>query len=165
MMQYFDDVYEFLADTVMVNIENRFDIFDAVFGRLDYIFLSRKDKIKQAVSLHKAHQNFVWKVTLDEAFPDESPLRYDFGEIDRIHGNLIEQESTWESYFEHRDATVHRLFYEDLIDNYSETIQGVLDFLDIDYSFKSKLTESRLRQQANDISVEWAQKYISEKGI
>lgn len=163
MMQYFDDVYEQLQNCIPYRIEEKFDALEAAYGNLDYIYMSRKNKVKQSISLHKAHQNFIWKVPVGDALLDESSLSYDFDEIDRIHSSLVDQEISWEKYFQYHGRSPHRIFYEDLVEDYANIMQGVLDYLGVDYAFNFSLLDSRLRRQSNQISEQWAERYISEK--
>ena len=62
MMQYYDDLYSLLSDAHEDKTIGRFDIVERTFSELNYVWMTRRDKIAQAISLHKAYQDFVWTV-------------------------------------------------------------------------------------------------------
>jgi trehalose 2-sulfotransferase len=49
------------------------ELLSTVFPNLRYIWITRSDKVQQAVSLEKANQTNVWAI-IDETSPDKTPL-------------------------------------------------------------------------------------------
>lgn len=163
MMQYFDEIYELLSEITQDKNVNRYEILEETLGELKYVWVTREDKVAQAVSLHKAYQNFVWSVERGEDFPDEYELAFDFQEIDRIYSEILKNECEWKAYFQTVERQPHIVKYEDLIGNYETVVNGVLKHLGVSFYFNEKLEESRLQKQANVLSESWKKRYLKQK--
>lgn len=163
MMQYYDQIHDLLARHHGNQRIHRFDIIEETFGNIEYIRVTRRDKIAQAVSLHKAYQNFVWKIENGDSWPDESRLKYDGHKIDQILRGIIRDEAAWEAYFCRAGKRPYVIVYEDLVERYRETIEGALIHLGIDHTFASNIKESKLQRQWNHLSDEWKNRYLAEQ--
>ena len=163
MMQYYDDLYSLLSDAHEDKTIGRFDIVERTFSELNYVWMTRRDKIAQAISLHKAYQDFVWAVDKGDIPPDEKELIFDFKEIDRILFEITRNETEWEEYFQSVGRRPFIVVYEDFIENYEATVNSVLDHLGIQFKFKGKIGESRFQRQWNQLSENWRNRYLKEK--
>ncbi len=163
MMQYFDDIYQLLSEVPETRHVGRYEILEETFGELKYVWMTRGDKAAQAVSLHKAYQNFIWTVECDEDLPKEDELVFDFEEIDRIYSEIEKNEIEWRAYFQAVEKQPYIVKYEDLIENYETVVNGVLKHIGIDFQFQGRLQDSQLRKQSNRLSESWKQSYLKQK--
>lgn len=103
-----------------------FEKFDKV------IFIRRKDKIAQAISLYRASTTKLWSsldeeksnatyCTEDEAFDPEALSRF-------LH-YVIHQDEAWRKYLSGKDKPCLTVFYEDLAQNWEHTSRDVLNFI------------------------------------
>jgi LPS sulfotransferase NodH len=117
----------------LVECQNRptQEVLDAVFPNLHYIYISRKDKVRQAVSLAKAAQSEEWELRGTKSHAEtarKGNLVYDFDEISECHAQILEQEKAWEAYFDEASITPYRVIYETFIDSYEQTILDILTY-------------------------------------
>ncbi len=163
MMQYFDDLYGFLLDVHDDQSVGRFAIIERTFGELNYVWMTRRDKVAQAISLHKAYQNSVWTVEREARPLDDRELVFDFNEVDRIFSEIVKNEADWKAYFQSVGKQPHVIVYEDFIENYQAMVNSVLNHLGIQFLFEGKIEESRLRRQWNQLSENWKNRYLRLK--
>ncbi len=163
MMQYFDDIYGLLSELHPGERASRFEIIERTFGDLNYVWMTRRDKLDQAISLHKAYQNFAWTVDREASHPDESTLAFDCAEIDRILSEITKNEADWERYFLAVKRQPYMIVYEEFIENYQTTVNEVLSHLGIQFSFEGQIDDSRFQRQQNRLSKRWRNRYLKEK--
>ncbi|WP_157248239.1 Stf0 family sulfotransferase [Nonomuraea typhae] len=120
-----------------------------------YIWLKRRDRVRQAISFALAHQTGVWIV--DGVYVSisrtTSEPRYDYAEI-RGHLSWLEREARmWDDYFASRSAVPHILFYEDLIADYGRAVHGCLRHLGVDSP--GRLPDPGIQRQAGETTERW----------
>lgn len=116
------------------------------FPNLRYVWVTRRDKVRQAVSLVKARQSAEWKAM--SAFPQRTGrLDYSFHVVDVALRRIVQEECGWEEYFRHAGITPVTVVYEDLIRNYEPTLRRLLEDLELslpgDYEFPAPGFTSR----------------------
>ncbi|MGW0803425.1 Stf0 family sulfotransferase [Nonomuraea sp. NPDC002799] len=120
-----------------------------------YIWLRRRDGLRQAISYVLAEQTGVWivdgvYVSISQAL---SEPRYDYAEI-RHHLKRLDREArSWEAYFGRRAAAPHVVFYEDLLADYPQILLGCLRHLGVDPP--GSLPEPGIKRQAGEITERW----------
>jgi LPS sulfotransferase NodH len=126
-----------------------------IFPDIRYIFLSRRDKVRQAVSYARALQTNIWWRIDGVRDPQERCVEphYDFEQIAMLLKKLNAYEASWEDFFSKIGVTPLRLIYEDLVP--CDAAQSVLDFMGNSTSM-GELPAPRLRRQADEISEQWA---------
>src|SRR3990172_7611330 len=89
------------------------DLMGSIFPNLHYIWITRRDKVRQAVSFYKAIKtgNYQWH----EGNPSQhiKPLEFNFKAIDRLIHNLCDWDSSWQNYFEALKISPFNVVYED----------------------------------------------------
>jgi len=153
------------------------------FPNLHYIWITRRDKVKQAISYSKAIQTDEWvdlrhrpssepTMTNQPASAYESEgsdrqkpeLTFDYGTIERLRCDLEQNDLEIQQYFETFGIQPFKVVYEDFVDAFEETIQHILDFLHIPRPARLALgKELTLQKQANNQSEEWLQRYYQLK--
>jgi trehalose 2-sulfotransferase len=138
------------------------EVSEVFFPKARYIFLQRRNKIKQAISLSKALQNGIWNESAEQ---DQSyrkyvlPALYDREHIERCYDLLVAQDAAWLHYLESSGLPAIQLWFEDLIKDYSAKTKEVFDFLD----FKStEINKPPLRRQSNQESEVWEKRFFAQ---
>lgn len=146
-----------------------------VFSNPKYIYLSRADKIAQAVSYAKAIQSGLWywidlhdfvdearRIMMEESIKKAStrPLNYDFEQIAWCLKSIKEEEASWEEFFLDSGIEPLRLVYEELERNAEAELLRLLTYLGISgisaNPLRQRITHKILR---NYINIEWAQRF------
>lgn len=136
-------------------------LLSQVFPGLRYIWITRRNKVRQAVSLERAIQTGAWAYPMKEARSPE----YRFDAIDRRLQEITLQESGWQELFGAHAITPLVVVYEDLVAQYRETALQLLDALGIARPPELGLAERVIRQQADHMSEDWVQRFIAEKQV
>jgi trehalose 2-sulfotransferase len=157
MWNYFDDFRERMRE--LPGLENlRFtDALDTVFPNLRIIFVRRRDKVPQAVSLWKALQTQQWR---NEAEPtaDDVGANYDYRAIDYLVNQLHYWDARWEDWFHATGREPIRIFYEEFVGSRAASVGRVLDALGIDPP-EPENGKGPMRRQSDDLSLDWVTRF------
>ena len=139
-------------------------VLSELFPNLHYIWIMRRDKARQAVSLWKGLQTLVWWKRRGDSIPklDKAP-EYSFEAIDYFVQEIVFHEAAWQAYFTQYDLTPFTVIYEDFVPAYEETALRIMDWLKISYPEDLAFGPRRLQKQADSVSEEWVQKYRVDK--
>src|SRR2546426_4638275 len=74
-------------------------ILTSLFPNLQFIWLTRRNKVRQAVSWWKAMQSNEWARTKGDRTTPEQPLHYNFAAIDHLVNESLLREAAWQAYF------------------------------------------------------------------
>jgi LPS sulfotransferase NodH len=132
-----------------------------LFPNLRYIWLTRRNKVRQAVSWSMAIQTDRWSTahpTRQDAVPE-----YRFEVIDHLLQELLFREAAWEQFFSDRHIYPLVVVYEDFRDRQLETVQAIFDYLGLALPLSDRWEPARLQKQADDLSEEWVQRFRREK--
>jgi LPS sulfotransferase NodH len=131
----------------------------AVFPDLRYVWISRRDKLRQAVSFSKAIQTRIWARTEEDPASNVEP-EFRFEEIRRLVRELTEHDDAWQAYFEECGQEPLKVTYEVELENaYEETALRMLEFLEIPVPSNIGFGERRLKKQADGLSERWVRRY------
>jgi trehalose 2-sulfotransferase len=129
-----------------------------LFPDLRYVWVTRRDKLRQAVSLVKARQSTRWK-SLSAQPQGFDAVDYNFHVVDIALRRIVYEECAWEEYFTHMGITPFTVVYEDLVRNYESTVRRLLDQLEIELPSEYVFPPPRLHKQADAVSEEWVERY------
>ena len=135
----------------------------SLFPNVRYIWIVRRDKVRQAVSWAKAGQTDVYAWTNGEAPVAKREPTFDFDFIDLLHNLIIEGEAGWQSFFEACGVQPFKVEYEDLVEAYEATALRILDYLHVSYPRTLVFGERRLQKQADALNELWVKKYSQMK--
>lgn len=139
-------------------------VLTELFPNLNYIWIMRRDKVRQAVSLWKGLQGLVWWKRIGDPTPElEKELEYNFAAIDYLVQEIILHEAAWQEYFTRYNITPFTVIYEDFVPYYEETVLRIMDWLKISYPENLIFGERRLLKQADSVSEELVQRYRDDK--
>jgi len=148
-----------------------------IFPHLSYIWITRRDKVRQAISYWKALQTRDWIGIEDWQPPPQivaqrkllmeswnlrhvkEELLFDFKTIERLRRGLEQDEVEIQQYFTAHGIYPFNVVYEDFVDAYEETVLQIFDYLHILVPEHLIFGERKLKKQANEQSEEWVQRY------
>jgi len=147
------------------------EAISVAFPDVRYIWLTRKDKARQAISYHRACQTDVWwqieaggGIEPDGPPPDRVPEpAFDPVAIARLERLAVANDANWRSFFTRCGADPLVLTYEDLSADYAGTIARVLDWLGVAGPDATPIRSPRLRRQADGLSEAWLARYTAFK--
>ncbi len=154
-MRYFGEMLGALRDQGSFSLHEH---LGGLFPHLRYVWITRRNKVRQAVSLVKARQSAQWKAM--SAQPERSDTAdYNFHVIDVALGRIMHEECAWEEYFTHAGVTPFTVVYEDLVRNCASTVRRLVDDLEIGLPKEYVFPLPRLHKQADAVSEEWVERY------
>src|SRR5262249_27065817 len=130
-------------------------ILAALFPDLKCIWLTRRNKVRQAVSWWKAVQSNVWVERTTEAPHPTASLTYHFVAIDQLVNESLMREAAWAEYFAAWQMQPLTIVYEDLIHDYAGTVAQILRYLEISDLYVLDATAITLARQADSLSEAW----------
>ncbi len=157
MWGYFNGFVDSLRDVLGNAVLPTRAVLERTFPGLDrWIFMTRREKPRQAISLWKAIQNWTWK--RDDGGPVIAhELVYSFAAIDHLVGQLEAQERDWLAWFTEAGIMPRTVVYEDFVRRYEETALELLEFLAI--ADRPSFAERRMTRQADRLNDEWLERY------
>lgn len=144
------------------------DLFSAAFPDARYIWLTRRDKARQAISYHRACQTNEWWV-LNDAAPGPhaaagvGKATYDAAKIAVLEQLLVNHDLGWQRFFEKSAIEPLILTYEDLDADYTASIVKVLNWLQIPNVPAISIRPTRFIRQSDSQSEEWLARYLKFK--
>lgn len=126
----------------------------------EILYISRKDKIAQAVSYSRAYQSGVWLAGAHE----RNVPKYSREAVQRALEWIEINEAGWESFFKTHLCSPFRVYYEELIENPEQTVGAVVKFLRLELQQGRKVEIPPLVRQRDKLSDEWIAAFNSEIG-
>ena len=144
------------------------ELLRRAFPDLRYVFLTRRDKIRQAISYDRAIRSGLWWSIASTADGNGQPqvlLPFNFEQIDEWVTRLCQIESCWRRHFKRMGVVPFEIAYEDLVSAYDSTVRAILGFLDLPFSKDLIVAPPRLERQADETTEEWVDRYRRIKGL
>ncbi|MFZ0706115.1 MAG: Stf0 family sulfotransferase [Candidatus Korobacteraceae bacterium] len=101
---------------------------DDVLPNHRWVWLTRRDKILQAISLCRAEQSNVWAATSSTRVESDR-FNYDFLEILSRLVMLLTADFIWQLYFQREGITPLAIIYEDFFENIEAQLKLLIDYL------------------------------------
>jgi len=139
------------------------DIWNDIFPNCKHIFMTRRNKVRQAVSWWKAINDGIWHKHKKDAKHKDDSLedKYDSNALHHLLKETVLRECAIQEYFKREHINPLTIVYEDFILDYENTIRRTLDFLELDHS-GIRVSSPPLFRTATDLSEEWVQRFRGE---
>lgn len=124
---------------------------------LRLVFVTRPDKVAQAVSLWTAVQTRSWRAG---GGTPSAQAQYSFAGIDHLVRQLEEHDAAWRAWFAATGRTPHEVSYDALAADPRGTIAGVLETLGLP---SDDVPAPATRRQGGGRSKAWADRYRAER--
>lgn len=129
-----------------------------VFPNLKYIWLSRRNKVRQSVSFMKAEKTGIWRSDHPEPDVKTEPI-FSQEAINHYLQAIIWQNIAWQEYFSKANIIPLTLVYEDFTQSLEETVRTVLDYLEISRPPDLALDPIQQEKLSGSRSEMWVQRY------
>jgi LPS sulfotransferase NodH len=132
------------------------ELLAALFSDPTYIWVTRRDKVRQAVSLWKALQNRRWRGGEEGG---RAQLQYRYDGIDHLVSLFEADDAGWRAHFSRYGITPLEIGYEDdLTRDPESTVRAALDWIGVSAPPGWRLDAPMVRQ-ADALSEEWVASY------
>lgn len=137
-----------------------YEVIRAIFPNPTFVFLTRRDELRQAVSNYVAEQTRRWrKFSPPARDPGLPQIAYSFDDIFRLHVGNRRRSENWESFFRANDLPYYKIVYEDLALDYEGTLRKFFTAIGRP---DAPIVPPRLRKQADARSEALLQKFLAE---
>ncbi|MET0147245.1 MAG: Stf0 family sulfotransferase [Ilumatobacteraceae bacterium] len=160
MWNYFDDFRDRVRELPGLGDLTFNEALDEVFPNLRIIFVRRRNKVEQAVSLWKAIQTQHWRNENDPGSASR-PADYDYRALKHLVDELHRWDARWEDWFHATGREPIRVIYEEFTGTRAATVGRVLDALGIDPP-EPDSENGRMRRQADDLSRTWVARFRAD---
>jgi LPS sulfotransferase NodH/glycosyltransferase involved in cell wall biosynthesis len=136
-----------------------FELLTSRLPRLRLIYLSRRDRLRQAISLVRAEQSGRWS-------HNDRPVarvRLDRARIRRALGSIAADTAKWDAFFAAWPAAPIRVHYEDLAARYEATALAVVRQLGIETVAPIVFAPRRLVRQADALTERWVRRMRGDR--
>ncbi len=138
-------------------------IWEQVFPNHRHIFMTRRNKVRLAVSWWRAIQSEEWHVSTSEPRKTvDLADKYSFDAINHLYNECSMREAGIQEFFAEGSITPLNIFYEDFIQNYEGNVRTIIDTLELD-SKSVTIAPPALKKTADAISEEWAQRFREDR--
>src|SRR5437764_8867087 len=164
MWSYFPDFLELMRGIPRFGGMGDGSLLNTAFPDLHYLFISRSDKVRQAVSLWRALQTWVWRdqgSRTGEGTADERSI-YSFDAIGHLLDQLRRHEDAWRGFFFRIGRQPLQLYYEDIAGDLEDCVGRVVDALGVEHPEGVLLAREPLSRQSDELSESWVQSYLED---
>lgn len=143
---------------------NHFEVWQNLLPNTKHLFITRRNKIRQAVSWWKAIVSQTWhrpQGVLRQYNPADIRDRYDFAAIRHLLFETTLREARIQDMLNQARASSFTIVYEDFIQSYEETIRSVVKYLGVEEETFPVATPY-YQQLADDLSDEWTERFRKE---
>lgn len=173
--QLFNDLGTLFA---AIDPDRQTDIIQAwnsVLPNCKHIFMTRRNKIRLAVSWWRAIKSQEWHrpnrseppTCVGPVTPTTTPTDlvdlYHYPAIEHLFVEANLREAEMQECFARWGVVPHTVVYEDLIASYEPTVRRILDFLDIPGHREISIPSPAFDRLADEISETWFQRFLSER--
>jgi len=131
-----------------------------VLAPITYIYIDRRDKVAQAVSMAKALQMDQWSSQWRGS--PRPMLQYDRELIAKSMSEVELQDARWLRWFELHNITPFRVTYEDLIADPAASVRSVVERLGVQDDEPDDLNIPAIEKQGDDTNQEWIERFVRE---
>jgi len=149
--------------------------WEAYFPDCKHVFMTRRNKVRLAVSWWRAIKSEEWHrpnrsspPTVAGEAAKRAPLadlidQYSYDAIEHLFVEANLREVDMQEQFDRWGIAPHTVVYEDFIARYEPTVRAVLDYLQIPDRQGVTIPPAAFDQLADEISEEWTQRFRRER--
>ena len=143
---------------------NRVDIWHNAFPNCKHIYMTRRNKIRLAVSWWKAIQSAEWHRETGQ-LPVAADLKdkYSYDAIAHLFAECSMREAAIQEFFAEGSIVPLNIVYEDFILAYEPTIKNILSYLELPDVKNISIPPPPLQKLADEVSEEWVQTFRQER--
>jgi trehalose 2-sulfotransferase len=153
-------VFGFKAHFFQLDESFRGSMLDEAFPGLRCVYITRDDRLRQAISWARALQTNKW--ASDHAVREPHAEVFRRNQIDRLMTGIAEREQRWESFFAESGTQPLRVTYEELLAAPQQTVAAVLGHIGVTDAHRHPAGAPTLRRQADELTERWVRRYLDE---
>jgi LPS sulfotransferase NodH len=139
------------------------ELLATLFGDPLYVWVSRRDKVRQAVSMWRALQSRSWRADEDRRDAGGPELVYSYDAIAHLAARFAAEDRAWGEFIERHRLPALAVSYEDELEGDPEpTVSAVLERLGVVAAPGWRAAEP-LARQADSLSEEWVAAYHRDR--
>ena len=133
-------------------VERWLKLSDMAPQSIKWIWLRRRNKLRQAISLIKAQKSQIWHLDNDDPREKQDKARaemaVDFHELCVKAIQFYVGDDAWNNFFRINNITPCTLYYEDFVDEstWKLTIENIFDYIGVPYDTSLNVSTHRLKQ-------------------
>lgn len=131
-----------------------------VLAPVTFIYLTREDKVAQAVSMARALQTDQWSSRVKRGA--RPTLQYDRELIENCLKEVALQDAGWKRWLETHKLERFELTYESLIADPAATLAAILEFLGVQEDEPDVVDFPVIEKQGDDTNTEWIGRFAWE---
>lgn len=137
-----------------------YDLLRLFFPHTRYIFLRRKDKVRQAISYVLADQSRIFCIKDNDTLTKAKMYQYIYNQemIDYYLDLFLSQDLLWESFIESHNLHPLQIYYEDMVADFQETMHRIFDYVGLE---RIKISP-KTKRQSTKVNDEWYERYLSQ---
>jgi trehalose 2-sulfotransferase len=137
-------------------------LLSALFGEPAYIWVSRSDKVRQAISMWRALQSRRWRSGAGGKSEPGREAVYRYEGIDHLVGRFEAEDRAWGEFFACQSAPALHVFYEDLVGDRDGAVAAALEHVGVAMPAGWRAPEP-LARQADARTEEWVAAYHRDR--
>jgi LPS sulfotransferase NodH len=135
------------------------EVLDSIFPNMRYIWLVREDRARQAISLYRAIQSGHWFDLEGHTNAPAPKPQFDAQEIWKYECEIRDFDNIWHQFFHDAKIEPLQIIYENLAENYEQTVRDVLRFLEAPGADTVTIGPPRFKKQSDSTTDEWVERY------
>lgn len=170
MWDYFDDFIRFLkyANGIQNRNASATETISATFPETKFIWITRRDKIRQAISHSRAIQSNFWhdwkgNGRRPSTQPKEAVFRFSI--VNELLQTIILQEACWGQFFADSNIVPLTIVYEDLVADYEGVTRKLATYLGLEVSTELNVLQARTRKQSDAKTEDWVRRYMRRRQL
>ena len=140
------------------------EIWHNAFPNCKHIYMTRRNKVRLAVSWWKAIQSKKWHREKGE-LPIARDLKdkYCYDAIAHLFAECSMREAAIQDFLAEGSIVPLTIVYEDFVLSYEKTIEDIFDYLELSNAYGVSLAPPPLQKLADSVSEEWVQRFRKER--
>jgi trehalose 2-sulfotransferase len=131
-----------------------------ILAPVTFIYINRRDKLAQAISMAKAMQTNAW-ISFDQVTGKNT--RYDPDFIEQCKNEIEQQRLNWWRWFEANGVTPFVVTYEDMVSDKDAVVRSVVELLEVQNDIAEKIDLPDVEKQGDEINAEWASRFAKDQ--
>jgi LPS sulfotransferase NodH len=138
----------------------KLDTFRRLFPNPRFVFINRRDKLRQAVSFVKSLQSGAWVSREGKRPASSGILRFDYIAVREAVEKFEKEESLWREFFEQHTIPFAEFAYEDFVQDRSGSIKKALSLIGERPGNRETPLKNEIRRMSDDINRQWRQAFL-----
>jgi len=164
MWAYFFDFLERARQRPGLACADHDELMESVFPGLQYLWVRRRDKVRQGISWWRAEATGEWAVPAGRDSEAPAPAVPDVTAVRQLVEVATLHERAWGDYFAERGIDPWTIDYEDLVVDLDGSLDSALRYLGVHPGRPVRATPVRIKRQADERTERWVEQYRAAEG-